>query len=149
MELLLLIIKSLIIFVYVLMFCVAYIIWVERKVLGHMQGRLGPMHTGFHGLLQPIADILKCVLKEDILPTAADKIVFVAAPIMAILFFLAVGLGLVARTVPQMNVFIVGFPLQIGVGLIMIALSMPFFSIIIRNEISQLPAQLVGLMGTF
>ena len=67
------------------MFCVAYIIWVERKVLGHMQGRLGPMHTGYHGLLQPIADILKCVLKEDIIPTAADKIVFTAAPIMAIL----------------------------------------------------------------
>lgn len=73
----------------------------------------------------------------------------IAAPIMAILFFLAVGLGLVARTVPQMNVFIVGFPLQIGVGLIMIALSMPFFSIIIQNEIAQLPAQLVGLMRTF
>ena len=45
----------------------------------------------------------------------------IAAPVMAVLFFLSVGLGLVARTVPQMNVFIVGFPLQIGVGLLMIA----------------------------
>ncbi|MEW6088444.1 MAG: NADH-quinone oxidoreductase subunit NuoH [bacterium] len=85
MPLLILIVKSLIIFTFVLMFCVAYIIWVERKVLGHMQGRLGPMHTGFHGLLQPIADILKCVIKEDIIPAAADKIVFIMAPVMSVL----------------------------------------------------------------
>ena len=52
-----------------------------------------------------------------------------AAPLMAILFFLSVGLGLVARTVPQMNVFIVGFPLQIAVGLVMLALTaLPAFA---------------------
>ncbi|MFQ5449140.1 MAG: flagellar biosynthetic protein FliR [Nitrospinaceae bacterium] len=73
----------------------------------------------------------------------------IAAPIMAILFFLSVGLGLVARTVPQMNVFIVGFPLQIGVGLVMIALSLPFFAIIIQSRIADLPARLIGLMQTF
>ncbi len=73
----------------------------------------------------------------------------IAAPIMAILFFISVGLGLVARTVPQMNVFIVGFPLQIGVGLLMIGLSLPLFSIVIQNEISDLPARIAGLMRTF
>ena len=73
----------------------------------------------------------------------------IAAPIMAILFFLSVGLGLVARTVPQMNVFIVGFPLQIGVGLIMVALAMPFFSVVLQNQIAQLPATLATLMRTF
>lgn len=73
----------------------------------------------------------------------------IAAPIMAILFFLSVGMGLVARTVPQMNVFIVGFPLQIGVGLVMVALAMPFFSLVLRNEISELPSRLAGLMGSF
>ena len=72
----------------------------------------------------------------------------IAAPVMAILFFLSVGLGLVARTVPQMNVFIVGFPLQIGVGLLMIALAMPFFSIVLSNHIQELPSQLLGLMRT-
>jgi len=70
----------------------------------------------------------------------------IAAPIMAILFFISVGLGLVARTVPQMNVFIVGFPLQIGAGLFMIAVSMPLFSFVIQNEILQLPARILGLM---
>ncbi len=73
----------------------------------------------------------------------------IAAPIMAILFFLSVGLGLVARTVPQMNVFIVGFPLQIGVGLLMVALAMPFFSLVLQNQISEMPAKLVGLMRSF
>ncbi len=73
----------------------------------------------------------------------------IAAPIMAILFFLSVGLGLVARTVPQMNVFIVGFPLQIGVGLMMVALAMPFFSLVMQNQIAEIPARLAALMRSF
>ena len=72
----------------------------------------------------------------------------IAAPIMAILFFISVGLGLVARTVPQMNVFIVGFPLQIGVGLIMVGLSMSFFGIIVKHQINTMPLWLTGLMQT-
>ncbi|MDD5772779.1 MAG: NADH-quinone oxidoreductase subunit NuoH [bacterium] len=84
-ALLLLILESLLIFVFILLFCVAYIILAERKILGHMQGRFGPMHTGWHGMLQPIADILKCLIKENIMPTAADKIVFILAPVMSIL----------------------------------------------------------------
>jgi len=75
--------------------------------------------------------------------TTAIKI---AAPIMAILFFLSVGLGLVARTVPQMNVFIVGFPLQIGVGLLMVGLSISFFSILVQDQMYQLPVKFMGLL---
>lgn len=71
-----------------------------------------------------------------------------AAPLMAILFFLSVGLGLVARTVPQMNVFIVGFPLQIAIGLAMLAATMSFFSMAINREILNLPAQFMGIMRT-
>ena len=70
----------------------------------------------------------------------------IAAPIMATLFFISVGLGLVARTVPQMNVFIVGFPLQIGVGLLMVGLSMSFFSILVQGQIEQLPDRFLGVM---
>lgn len=69
-----------------------------------------------------------------------------SAPLTAILFFLSVGLGLVARTVPQMNVFIVGFPLQISVGLAMLALSMSFFSLAMQHQITTLPATLMGIM---
>src|SRR5437016_11163968 len=53
-----------------------YIVLVERKVLADFQVRLGPMRVGPHGLLQPIADALKLLLKEDIIPAESDKAIF-------------------------------------------------------------------------
>jgi len=64
---------------------VAYATWVERKVIGHMQTRLGPMETGWHGLLQPIADGLKLFFKEDIIPAEASKVPFILAPMMILI----------------------------------------------------------------
>ena len=64
------------------------------------------------------------------------------------LFFISVSLGLIARTVPQMNVFIVAFPLQIGMGLLMVGLTMTFFVVIIKQKFLDLPSHFIGLMGT-
>ena len=64
--------------------------WIERKALAHFQIRLGPMRVGPHGLLQPIADALKLMLKEDIIPAEADQFVFWVAPLIGLLAAFAV-----------------------------------------------------------
>ncbi|HTG00415.1 MAG TPA: NADH-quinone oxidoreductase subunit NuoH [Nitrospirota bacterium] len=68
----------------VVMLHVMYATYFERKVIGHMQVRMGPMRVGFHGLLQPVADGIKLFFKEDVIPAEADKGVFRIAPIIPV-----------------------------------------------------------------
>ncbi|MBU5611692.1 NADH-quinone oxidoreductase subunit NuoH [Geomonas azotofigens] len=76
--------KVLVAFVFVLL-TVAYATYAERKIIGHMQVRLGPMRTGWHGLLQPIADGVKLFFKEEIVPSQASKFAFLIAPLVALI----------------------------------------------------------------
>lgn len=61
------------------------LVWLERKALGRLQLRLGPTRTGPLGLLQPVADAIKLVIKEDIIPTSSDRAIFWAAPVLVVI----------------------------------------------------------------
>jgi NADH-quinone oxidoreductase subunit H len=86
----------------------AYLVWVERKLIGRMQVRYGPNRAGKFGLLQPLADLIKLVTKEDTIPGAAERAVFLYAPavvVMTSLLIFAVipfgnSLTLRGRTIP-------------------------------------------------
>jgi len=62
----------------------AYLTWFERKVVAHIQSRWGPHRVGPHGLLQPLADGAKFLLKEDPTPAGVDKFTYFLAPLMAL-----------------------------------------------------------------
>jgi len=81
------VIKSIIV-IFVLLTAVAYSVWLERKVVGHMQNRWGPTRVGPFGLLQPAADGIKFLLKEDLTPPHVYKPLFLAAPMIAVIFAL-------------------------------------------------------------
>ena len=86
-----------VVIVAVLPLLAGYIVLLERKVMADMQARLGPMRVGPHGLLQPIADAVKLLLKEDIVPREADRLMFYVAPLvsvtMALLAYAAMPFG--------------------------------------------------------
>src|SRR5581483_1294737 len=79
---------KIVIAVFVLLTAVAYSVWLERKVVGHMQNRWGPTRVGPFGLLQPLADGLKFVFKEDLTPPYVYKPLYIAAPMISVIFAL-------------------------------------------------------------
>ena len=85
--LLLALVKTLLV-VAVIMHVLAYLQWVERKVIAHVQLRVGPRRVGPHGLLQPLADVIKLVTKEDMLPSHVNKFFYFLAPFIAVMFAL-------------------------------------------------------------
>lgn len=125
----------------------AYLTYYERKVLGRMQSRMGPTRTGPHGLLQPIADGVKLMFKEDIIPTMADRPVFILAPIMglvpALISFAVVPFG------PVVHVFGKDIPLyltdlNIGILYVLGLSSMGAYGIIMAGWASNSKYALLG-----
>jgi NADH-quinone oxidoreductase subunit H len=113
-----------------LLLSVAYLTLAERKIIGWMQLRKGPNRTGFLGLLQPIADALKLIFKEPIIPRGADKFLFLLAPIIT--FSLAM-IGWAA--IPIDNFVIAN--LNVGVMYVLAISSLGVYGIIIAGWASN------------
>jgi NADH-quinone oxidoreductase subunit H len=126
-----------------------FMIWFERRVIGRMQNRPGPNRAGPWGLLQPIADALKLPLKEDIVPTGVDKMVFFVAPIIAaapsIVGFAIIPWG------PVVSIFHHRTPLQVadlpvGVLLVLAMSSVGVYGIVLAGWASRGPYSMLGAL---
>ena len=126
-----------------------FMIWFERRVIGRMQNRPGPNRAGPFGLLQPIADALKLPLKEDIIPTGADKLLFIAAPVLsgaiAFVAFSVIPWG------PEVSIFHHQTPLQladlpVAVLLILAMRSIGVYGIVLAGWASGSPYSLLGAL---
>jgi len=132
---------------FVLLTTLAYLQWVERKVIAHIQVRLGPSRVGPHGLLQPLADVIKLITKEDLIPPYANKFVYLLAP------FLAVTMSLISISVipfgAEIQVF--GQPtwmqltdLNVGLLLILAVSSMGVYGVALAGWASNNKYSLLG-----
>jgi NADH-quinone oxidoreductase subunit H len=83
-PLLLIVLPKIVVLLLLLLTSLAYLTWFERKVVAHIQSRWGPYRVGPHGLLQPLADGLKFLFKEDVTPAGADKFVYFLAPFLSL-----------------------------------------------------------------
>ncbi len=117
---------------------VAYVVYFERKVIGHMQARLGPMRVGWHGLLQPIADMIKLFFKEDIIPSAADKPIFFIAPVIGVIAAVAS-----FAVIPFWDGFIIA-DINIGILFILALSSVGAYSIILAGWASNSKYSFLG-----
>ena len=126
-----------------------FMIWFERRVIGRMQNRPGPNRAGPWGLLQPIADALKLPLKEDIVPTGVDKLVFFVAPIVAAAPAF-VGFAIIPWG-PVVSIFHHRTPLQVAdipvaVLLVLAMSSIGVYGIVLAGWASRGPYSILGAL---
>jgi len=125
----------------VLPLIVGYVVLVERKIMADMQARLGPMRVGPHGLLQPIADAVKLLIKEDIIPDDADKLVFWLAPV------LSVGAALLAMAGLAIGpAFQIAQDINVGILFVVGVSAMGIFGIVLGGWASNSHYSLMGAL---
>src|SRR5215204_4937456 len=122
----------------VLMVLDIFLVWVERKVVSRFQDRIGPNRVGPFGLIQPFADIIKLLIKEDITPDGADKVVYNIAPLLSMMSVLI--LWAVVPLAPVM----LGVDLNIGALFIIAAGSIGTLSIIMAGWASNNKFSVIG-----
>jgi NADH-quinone oxidoreductase subunit H len=123
-----------------LFFIVAYVTYSERKIIGFMQSRMGPMRVGPSGLLQPIADVLKLVSKEIIIPTTANKGIFLTAPMLMLIPSL-----LVWSVIPLSEYFIIS-NINAGLLFILALTSLSVYGVILAGWASNSKYAFLGSM---
>jgi NADH-quinone oxidoreductase subunit H len=122
----------------------------ERKIVGYMQQRIGPNRTGPWGMLQSLADGVKLMLKEDIIPTAADKIVFIVAPLLSTIpAFLAIAVVPFGPADNQVSIFGHRTPLQltdlpVAILYVLAAASIGIYGIVLAGWASGSTYPLLG-----
>jgi NADH-quinone oxidoreductase subunit H len=140
------VIKVVVVFA-VLMTVLAYLQWVERKVIAHIQVRPGPYRVGPHGLLQPLADVIKLITKEDLVPSHVNKPLYILAP------FLAVSMALLSISVipfgPKIEVdgyqtYLQLTDLNVGVLFILAVSSMGVYGVALAGWASNNKYSLLG-----
>ena len=119
---------------------VAYVTYSERKIIGFMQSRMGPMRVGPSGLLQPIADVLKLVSKEIIIPTNANKGIFLTAPMLMLIPSL-----LVWSVIPLSEYFIIS-NINAGLLFILALTSLSVYGVILAGWASNSKYAFLGSM---
>tara|TARA_Y100000768_G_scaffold344745_1_gene291197 strand:- start:6303 stop:7316 length:1014 start_codon:yes stop_codon:yes gene_type:complete len=119
---------------------VAYVTYSERKIIGFMQSRMGPMRVGPSGLLQPIADVLKLVSKEIIIPTNANKVIFLSAPMLMLIPSL-----LVWSVIPLSEYFIIS-NINAGLLFILALTSLSVYGVILAGWASNSKYAFLGSM---
>ena len=134
------IIFSILIVVMPLFLIVAYVTYSERKIIGFMQSRMGPMRVGPSGLLQPIADVLKLVSKEIIIPTNANKAIFLTAPMLMLIPSL-----LVWSVIPLSEYFIIS-NINAGLLFILALTSLSVYGVILAGWASNSKYAFLGSM---
>src|SRR6185436_6337058 len=109
----------------VVMTILAYTVLAERRVLGFIQGRVGPNRVGYGGALQPFADLLKFILKEDIVPDKSTRFVYFLAPV-------------IATTAAMMTMIVYPFGPEV---------SLPFTNIVIPLVVAHFDVGLLYVLG--
>jgi NADH-quinone oxidoreductase subunit H len=111
------------ILVFIVLTVDAYLTWIERKVIAHIQARWGPHRVGPHGLLQPLADGVKFIFKEDPIPANVDKVAYFLAPFITLMLALT-SLAVIPFGPQQFTVF--GYHTGIGIAEVNISLMVLF-----------------------
>ncbi len=127
-----------------------YLVFIERKVCAYMQDRIGPNRVGWHGLLQPIADGVKLILKEPFIPQGADKVLFILAPAIAVftttIGFAVVPFGSTNPADPSAPQFIIAPGIDVGILFIFAVSSLAVYAVILGGWASNNKYSFLGAM---